>query len=185
MRVGLLGPEGTFTHETGAMAAERLGWRSPEFVTFPTGAEAVAAAARGDVDVAVVAVATSLGGEIAAESQAAAQSGLHLLDTIQRPCHYQLAAPLGATLEGVCLVRSNPKALADCAAALTRLLPGVPHAQTPSTAAAARAVAEEGRPDTAAVCTAIAAERYGLAVLAENIEDDAANWTRWLVLGRP
>ncbi len=184
MRVGLLGPEGTFTHETGEMAAGRLGWGSPEFVTFPTGRDAVAAAARGEVDAAVVAVATSLGGEIAAESRAVADSGLRLLDTIQRVCHYQLCASPGATLSAVRSVRSNPKALADCAVTLARLLPNVPQTHTASTAAAARAVAGEGNPEVAAVCTAIAARRYGLTVLAADIEDDRDNWTRWLVLGR-
>ncbi|MFN8556013.1 MAG: prephenate dehydratase domain-containing protein [Dehalococcoidia bacterium] len=57
-----------------------------------------------------------------------------------------------------------------------------PYLDTTSTAAGVKSVAEEGRLDRAAVGNSAAAALYGLAPLAENIEDDPDNWTRWAVV---
>jgi prephenate dehydratase len=183
-RVGFLGPEGTFTHETAELAAARLGWAEPIYVPYPTGLAAVQAVARGEVDDAVVAVATSLGGDRTVEARAIEDLGLAVLTAIQRVCHYHLLGLPGAALADVTLVRSNPKALADCRRRLAALVPGATLEHTASTAAAAQSVAAAGRPELAAVGTAAAARRYGLVPLAENIEDNPDNWTRWLVVTR-
>jgi prephenate dehydratase len=184
VRIGFLGPEGTFTHETAESAAAALGWPEPHYVPYPSGLAAVQALARGEVDHAVVAVATKLGGERTEEARAIAELGLKVLTAIQRVCHYHLLGLPGAALGGVRVVRSNPKALADCRARLAALVPGAALEHTASTAAAVQSVATAGRPEVAAVGTAAAARRYGLLPLAENIEDDPDNWTRWLVLTR-
>ena len=184
MRVGFLGPEGTFTHETAEMAAERMGWTDVRFVPYPTSVAAVEAAARGEVDFAVVADATSLNGSMPEVTAAIDATGVRRLDHIQRTCHYHLLALPGATLSGLTGVYAHAKAAGDCRDHLVRLAPGVPHLATPSTAAGVRRVAEEGRRDLAAVGTAAAARRYGLAPLAENIEDDPDNWTRWVIVAR-
>ncbi len=184
LRIGFLGPEGTFTHETAELAAAQLGWVEPVYVPYPSGVEAVQAVARGEVDRAVVAVATSLGGDRMAEAQAIADRGLTVLTTIQRVCHYHLLGLPGASLTGVRVVRSNPKALADCQKRLAALLPDAVFEHAASTAAAVRSVAEERRPHLAAVGTAAAGRRYGLTPLVENLEDDPDNWTRWAVVAR-
>lgn len=183
-RVGFLGPEGTFTHETAELAAAQLGWAEPIYLPYPSGLAALEAVARGEVDHAVVAVATSLGGDRMAEAQAIEHLGLTVLTAIQRVCHYHLLGLPGATLADIIVVRSNPKALADCRTRLAALLPRAALEHTASTAAAVQSVAAAGRPELAAVGTAAAGRRYGLMTLAENIEDDPDNWTRWLVVTR-
>lgn len=183
-RVGFLGPEGTFTHETAELVAARLGWADPVYVPYLSGLAALEAVVRGEVDHAVVAVATSLGGDRMPEAQAIEHLGLTVLTAIQRVCHYHLLGLPGATLADITVVRSNPKALADCRTRLSALLPNATLEHTASTAAAVQSVAAAGRPELAAVGTAAAGRRYGLMTLAENIEDDPDNWTRWLVVTR-
>ena len=184
MRVGFLGPEGTFTHETAEMAAEKLGWTDVTFVPYPTSVAAVEAAARGEVDYAVVADATSLSGPMPEVARAIEAAGVQRVDHIQRVCHYHLLALPGASADKLTSIVAHAKAVGDCRSHLERIAPGVPYLNTPSTGAGVQRVAGEGRQDLAAVGTAAAARRYGLVPLAENIEDDPENWTRWVVVGR-
>ncbi|MGH8698008.1 MAG: prephenate dehydratase, partial [Burkholderiales bacterium] len=78
-------------------------------------------------------------------------------------------------------VYSHAQSLAQCHQWLSRHLGEAERVQVSSNAEAARrAAAETG---ACAVGPVIAAERYGLQVLARNIEDEATNLTRFLVLG--
>ena len=78
-------------------------------------------------------------------------------------------------------VYSHPQALAQCQLWLRSHLPGVSLVEVESTAGAARRVRDDKR--AAAVSSFLAAETYGLKVLAEGIEDNPANTTRFLVIG--
>jgi prephenate dehydratase len=77
---------------------------------------------------------------------------------------------------------SHPQALAQCDAYLhARQIRSVAFHDT---AGAARAVAEQRQPGTAAIASKAAAARYGLYVLAESIQDDSENRTRFIVVER-
>jgi chorismate mutase/prephenate dehydratase len=78
-------------------------------------------------------------------------------------------------------VFSHPQALAQCRGWLKTHLPGIPLIEVESTAGAALRV--RGEETGAAVGSRLAAETYGLNLLAEGIEDHPANTTRFLVLG--
>jgi chorismate mutase/prephenate dehydratase len=78
-------------------------------------------------------------------------------------------------------VYSHPQSLAQCHGWLAQNLPRAERVPLPSNAEAARRASEEG--DACAIGPEIAAERYGLAVLAAGIEDDPRNMTRFQVLG--
>jgi chorismate mutase/prephenate dehydratase len=78
-------------------------------------------------------------------------------------------------------VRSHPQALAQCRRWLARHLPEATLEETASTSLAAALARDE--PSAAAVASRTAAEHYGLGVLAADIQDEAANMTRFFVLG--
>jgi len=95
-----------------------------------------------------------------------------------------LVAPRGATLAGLRTVLSIPVASAQCHAYLRRELPGAEVRAANSTAEAARQTSEAADATAAAVAPRIAAERYGLEVLASDIADHPGNQTRFVLVGR-
>ena len=90
----------------------------------------------------------------------------------------------GARIEDIRKVVSIPVATAQCRSFLRSKLPGVATVAANSTAEAAQALAVEPDPSTAAIGTALAAQIYGLDVLADDIEDHPENSTRF-VAARP
>lgn len=92
-----------------------------------------------------------------------------------------LMAPAGTTLEQVKRALSHPQALAQCEQTLTRL--GIEPITHYDTAGAARDLALNPEPGTAAIASALAAETYGLTILLRGTEDMPHNYTRFFVLG--
>ncbi|HXC25758.1 MAG TPA: prephenate dehydratase domain-containing protein [Gemmatimonadaceae bacterium] len=107
----------------------------------------------------------------------------HLLVTDETTIeiHHALLAPTGATLDTLTTIMSHPVALAQCG----RFLSQHPHwtvRESYDTAGAARDVAAQGTRDQAAIASVRAAQRYQLAVLAEDIQDVPDNQTRFVVI---
>jgi prephenate dehydratase len=93
-----------------------------------------------------------------------------------------LMAPKGMKLSDVKRVISHHQALAQCDKTLRRMgLEPVIHYDT---AGAARDLAQNPEPETAAIASELAAETYGLNILARNVEDLDFNYTRMFVLGK-
>lgn len=87
-----------------------------------------------------------------------------------------------AVLEDLGKILSHPQALAQCEGYIDRL--GVEREPWYDTAGAVKWLSERGKVDQAAIASRRAAEVYGMRVLAEDIEDDSANYTRFLILAR-
>jgi prephenate dehydratase len=98
--------------------------------------------------------------------------------------HLHLMARPGTALGDLSAVSSYPHALAQCQKFLDQRLPGVAQQVANSTADAARAVSEGDDATRAAIAPRLAAEYYGLVVLAEDIEDHPENQTRFVAVAR-
>jgi len=98
--------------------------------------------------------------------------------------HLHLMARPGTELGDVRSVASYPHALAQCQKFLARTLPGVEQRAANSTADAARLLGESGAADEAAIAPRLAAERYGLTLLAQDVEDHPDNQTRFVLVAR-
>jgi prephenate dehydratase len=109
-------------------------------------------------------------------------AGLQIIGEWFLPIHNQLMAPKGATLKTIKSVESHIMALGQCRNYIRKL--GVKSIVAADTAGAAREVAERGDTTRAAVASKLAAEIYGLDILAENIEDASHSTTRFIVLSR-
>jgi prephenate dehydratase len=107
-------------------------------------------------------------------------SGLKISGELFKPIHFHLMANPGVALEDVRTVISMPFAAAQCRRLLRRL--GVTVEPTGDTAGSAKLLAEHPNSSTAAIAPALAAELYGLHILAHDIEDEAHNTTRFIVL---
>jgi len=98
-----------------------------------------------------------------------------------RVSHCLLALP-GVRLEDIRSVHSHPQGLAQCEANLFKL--GVEQVAEVDTAGSARLVRDQGDKSAAALASKRAAEVYELQILSEHMEDNPANFTRFLALAK-
>ena len=180
-RFAYLGPEGTFAEAALSSAvASSEGVRDPH----PSVAAALAAVRSGEADAALVPLENSVEGSVPATMDGLADGDpLVICREVFLPVAFVLAVRPGTTLDDVTSIASHPHALAQCARWLSDNLPGVAPLPTTSTALAAQGVAE-GRYD-AAVCALIAAERYRLTPLADDIADHPGAVTRFVLVAPP
>lgn len=144
--------------------------------------EAFAAVQRGNAGAAILPVENTLGGSIHRNYDLMLRHPLHIVGEWNFPIHHQLLALPGVALEEIQTAWSHPQALAQCEFTLDRL--GMAREPTYDTAGSAKMLREQGRRDVAAIASRRAAEVYGLSILAENIEDEPDNQTRFVVLAR-
>lgn len=175
IRVGYQGEPGAYSEE--ALLALFPGAEPVGHRTFTMVVEALLTCA---VDVDVIPVENTLGGIVQeANDLLWERPGLRLVREHVHPVRHCL---LGADDAPVRRAISHPQALAQVRRYLeARGIEGVPHHDT---AGAARQVAEHPEPGLGAVASAAAARRYGLEVLAEGIQDDDSNRTRFVVVER-
>ncbi len=185
VRLGYLGPEGTFSEEVAREGPTPLDGPPAELVALPTVRDTVMAVQERRVDRAVVPVENSVEGAVgvtldtlAADAPDVAIVGESVLAISQ--C---LIAREAVALEAITHVVSHPQATAQCARYLREHLPAAAVVPASSTAEAVRIVVAEPAP-WAALSTRRAAELYGGAVLAECVEDEPGNQTRFLWISR-
>ncbi len=182
MRVGYLGPEGTFSHEALLASPAAAG---AEHVPLATNHDVVMAVQDGRVDRALVPVENLLEGAVNAVLDALALSAPDVVLTGEYvlPVRHCLLAASPVEADALEVVVSHPQPLAQCAGWLRAHAPRARTQAVSSTAEAARAVLAQGEP-WAAIAPRGAAERYGAIVLAEDIADEPGNATRFVWLAR-
>lgn len=132
---------------------------------------------------AVVPIENSLAGSVHRTYELLGEAGLEIAGEVLLRIRHNLIARPGARLDDIRRVLSHPVALAQCQRFLaSRQFEAV---AAYDTAGSVKLVMEHQRDDEAAIAGAPAAELYGATILAENIEDHAENYTRFLLLARP
>jgi prephenate dehydratase len=179
VRVGFLGPSGTFAEE--ALRASAPG--VVEEVAFPSVWETVMAVQEGAVDQAVVPIENSLEGSVTStlDTLVGEAASVRIVAEVVRPIVHCLIARPGVALSDVTRVVSHPQALAQCGRFLRSRLPGAASEVSGSTAEAVR-TALASSDSTAAIGTRLAAALYGGDVLVEGVEDRDDNLTRFVWL---
>lgn len=183
MKLGYLGPPGTFTEEA---LLSMPGARDADLVAFASVPNVVAAVASGEIDAGLVPIENSIEGSVSVtlDTLAFDEHDVQIGAEVVRPVRHALLGVAGAAIDGVRDVVSHPHATAQCREYLARALSHARVHAANSTAEAAREVADRGDATWAAIGAPLAAELYGLAVLAETIEDRAENETRFVLVGR-
>jgi prephenate dehydratase len=178
--VAYLGPEATFTQQALLAQPDLAGL---QMTAMPTISDVLAATAGGMVDLGFVPIENAIEGSVTVTLDTLAfEADLLIQREVVIDVSLNLLGLPDAELGGITRVASYQVATAQCRNFLLASLPGVVTEAANSTAEAARMVAEGGDPTAAAIGTALAAEVYGLRILAEEIEDHPENQTRFVAV---
>jgi prephenate dehydratase len=181
-RVTYFGPRGTFTEEALLSQPDLAACERVPQSSVP---EVIAAVERNDFEAGVVPIENMIEGSVPVTLDTLAfESELLIQREIDLPVSLNLCVRPGTTVGDVRRVLSFPHAVAQCREFLARKLPKAEFRAANSTSDAAREVSKSRRSDLAAICNVLAAEIYGLDVVASAIEDHADNVTRFVVVGR-
>jgi prephenate dehydratase len=180
MTTAFLGPRGTFSEDAALLRTD-----SDKLIAFSSFPALVSAVETGLAGEAVLPIENSLEGAVSTTLDLLIhETTLRISGELVLPVrHFLITAP-GVKLEDVRIVTSHPQPFGQCRRFLDRCLPGVEQVAALSTAGAVQDVVSSGSTDRAAIGTARAAELYGGAILAHDIQDVHTNVTRFVVLTR-
>ena len=156
----------------------------PAMTPWPCAAfeDALGAVTSGEALLAMIPIENSIAGRVADIHHLLPASGLHIIGEHFLPIRFQLMAIKGATPGGITDIYSHVHAIGQCRKIMKKL-GAKPHVAG-DTAGAARQVSEWGDRSKAALAPRLAAEVYGLDILAEDVEDEKHNTTRFVILSK-
>lgn len=184
-RIAYLGPEGTVSEESARYFFQRH--ENCEFVPYRLISDVLMATKKGETDYSVVPIENTIEGSVS----------LHLdwlIHKVDLPIYAEWVYPSVQNLIGyperkqgesldVKRIYSHPVAIAQCRDFLDQHLPDVAFENVSSTAEGVKIVAAHPGEPWAAIGTKLAAGKFGLTVLQENITDHQNNYTRFLLVG--
>ena len=176
-RIAFQGELGAYSHQ--ACEQARPGCTPVPCTTFE---DVVEMTRSGEVDMGMLAVENSTYGRVADVHSLLPKSGLHIIDEAFVRVHVNLLGVKGAKVQDVREAHGHVVILPQCAGFLKAH--GIRGKVSSDNARAAREVAEAGDVSRAALASELAAQIYGLDVLARHIEDNANNTTRFLLMAR-
>jgi chorismate mutase/prephenate dehydratase len=178
MTIAYLGPEATFTHQA---AIRRFG-SSLHYAAQKTIADVFTEVSKNRADYGVVPVENSTEGVVTHTLDMFVDSDLKVVSQIVLPVQQCLLIPRSGARSRIKRLFAHPQSLAQCRGWVQIHLPRVEIIETSSNARSAEFAARQK--NAAAIAGLLAAEKYDLRVLELDIQDNAANATRFLVLGR-
>ncbi|GBC61422.1 prephenate dehydratase [Desulfonema ishimotonii] len=178
MRIGFQGIRGAYSE----LALYRHFGRSVESVGFGSFEEVFEALADRRVDFGFVPVENTIAGTVVENYDLLLSQECRIIAEAFMKIRHTLLAPHGASIGQIRAAWSHPHALKQCREFLRQhRIEAVPKYDT---AGAARMIADENRPDCAAIASELCAEIYGLDILAKDIHSNKTNTTRFLVVAR-
>jgi len=173
MKVGVLGPEGTYTEA----AALHLGYAEDQIRYYSTIEDEADDTINGEIDCGVMPLENSIEGSVGATLDLLLNLDVHIVKEIVLPIHHSLAAQEGADIE---VIYSHWQAIAQCSKFLRTF--GKEVIAVSSTSNAARIASHDRR--AAAIASYNAAHHYGLQILREDVQDFKDNFTRFIVIAQ-
>ncbi|MEN9922641.1 MAG: prephenate dehydratase [Actinomycetota bacterium] len=183
MKIGFLGPRGTFTEAALSLLEDTVDYQSEPFAAVPGTLDAVR---NGIVDAALVPFENSVEGSVSLTlDQLASGEPLVIVDEVALDVTFALMARPGIMIDEITHISTHPHAEAQCRTWLQAALPEVKVVPALSTAAAAEEVSDPASRFQAAIAAEVAATHYGLDVLARDIGDNNRAKTRFIVVRKP
>ncbi|NVJ15863.1 bifunctional chorismate mutase/prephenate dehydratase [Myxococcus sp. AM010] len=182
LRVAYPGVEGSYSH---LAARRRYGHRAGGVLLsgFDHAREAVEALRRGEQDLVLLPIENTTAGSMNETYDLLAEGGVVITAELVSQVDHRLLGLPGAKLEGLREVLSHPQALAQCEAFLREKVPWARAVPDVDTGGAAQKVRERNDASVAAIASETAAQRFGLEVLAGELQP-AFDYTRFVEVGR-
>ncbi len=183
MRVGYLGPKGTFSHE----ATVEYCTEDKELVEYKTIAETINALEDGEIEEAVVPIENSLQGCVTDAIDTLIQNKnftVKVIDELLLEINQNLMAKNNCKIEEIKKVYSHPQAIAQSTSFIKKYLKGVEIIPVESTAGAAKIVSESKEDKVACIGNISCLKEYELKLLHEKIQDNNSNKTRFWILSK-
>ena len=176
MSIAYLGPEATFTHQ----AAKKKFGESVDYMAIPAIPDVFHIVAKGDADYGVIPIENSTEGAVSHSMDMFFESDLKICAQIYLPITQTLISQ--SSIEGIQRVYSKDQAIAQSRDWLRANLPHASLNSCDSTTQAVKIAADD--PVCAAIASSVAADIYGVPIVAKNIQDRSDNTTRFLILGK-
>ena len=175
MIIGLLGPEGTYSEK----AAKKMD-ANTQLKYFNDLEEVIESVITEEVDYGILPIENSLEGSIGITMDALLEYNIIIIGEVIVPIRHCLLSKGG--MEDIKVVLSHPQALAQCHKFIRTNFKDIKVQTTGSTSNAARDASSST--EMAAIASRESAEKYGLNILADDIQDYKENYTRFVVLGK-
>ena len=175
MRIVFQGEPGANSH-----IACQQAYPDAEAVPCATFEDAFSAVEEGEADLGMIPIENSVAGRVADIHHLLPHARLHIVGEHFLPIHHQLLVVPGTALADVKTAQSHVMALGQCRKFLRQH--GLRAVVGADTAGSARQIAQIGDPSQAAIASSLAAEVYGLDIIASDIEDERHNTTRFIML---
>ena len=187
MKVGYLGPEGTFSEEASTLYEKKIG--SADFMSYSTFHDILIDVDKGNIDEGIVPIENSVEGTIGIVTDMLVNDvNLKIRQEIVVPVKHYLLAKDKVNLNQITEVISHPQAIDQCKLYLRKHLPKAKIHFAYSTSEAAKQVAStmtlSSKDVPAAISTKASAKLYKLEIIAEGINDYKDNCTRFVVLAK-
>lgn len=177
LKVAIQGVPGSFHHQ---VALRNFG-ENIEIMDFTNFEPVAKSIAKGEADFGVMAIENSIAGAILPNYDLIDRYGLSIRDEYYLPIGHQFMALPGQTIEEINEVRSHPMALLQCKAFFAQH-PHIQLKEDTDTASVARDIAKHNLKGVAAIASKIAADIYGMEIIAPDIQTIKNNYTRFIIL---
>ena len=178
-KISYLGPQGTYTEEACQHFFEKQG----EYLPYENVDAAVEALVKGESNYAVIPQENTIGGAVIDYVDTLiGENKVSVVGEVELTINQNLLALPGSQLSDIKTVYSHKQGIAQGKEWLAKNLPDAEVVEVSSTAEGAKMVAEGKDPSCAAIASAGCSEVYGLDILAENIQNNDSNKTRFYVL---
>lgn len=177
-------PRIAFQGEPGAYSHEACQNARPDHEALPCRAfeDVIEAVRSGAADLAMLPVENTTYGRVADIHRLLPESGLHIVDEAFVRVRIALMAPPGVHLDAIDVVRAHLVLIPQCRQFLARH--GIRGEPSADSAGAAAELSKAPEPNVGALASPLAAQIYGLNILAQDIEDEETNTTRFLLMAR-
>ncbi len=184
MKIGYLGPVGTFTEQAAKNILKNLPKvESPQLIPLKSIELVVSSVLDGSVDLAVLPLINTLSSKLPETAQLLNENpDLETISSTRLQIKMALGIHPNARIEQVTEVRSKDVALGQCENALNKDFNNVTQKSTPSTAEAMREIRDENLMNVAAIGSAAGIEHYGLQLVRDDMADNTENYTTFLAI---